>query len=103
MQKGAADKRFGLSYGFTLNRNRHLAEWRFLLFRTMIVTVKAPICNVIRMSLTPFRVVWLTAYVYVIPSVSHFSKFVRSCQCRFRLTKGAASAKIIKEGITVNG
>ena len=42
-------------------RNRHLAEWRFLLF-TMIVTVKAPICNVIRMSLTPFRVVWPTAY-----------------------------------------
>ena len=28
-------------------RNRHLPEWRFLLF-TIIVTVKAPICNVIR-------------------------------------------------------
>lgn len=27
----------------------------------MIVTVKAPICKVIRMSLTPFRVVWPTA------------------------------------------
>ena len=37
-------------------RNRHLAEWRFLLF-TIIVTVKAPICNVIRISSTPFRVV----------------------------------------------
>ena len=35
--------------------NRHLPEWRFLLF-TMIVTVKAPICNVIRISSTPFRV-----------------------------------------------
>ena len=42
------------------SRNRHLPEWRFLRF-TMIVTVKAPICKVIRMSLTPFRVVWLTA------------------------------------------
>ena len=29
-------------------RNRHLPEWRFLLF-TIIVTVKDPICNVIRM------------------------------------------------------
>ena len=38
------------------NGNRHFAEWRFLRF-TMIVTVKAPICKVIRMSLTPFRVV----------------------------------------------
>ena len=34
-------------------RNRHLAEWRFLLF-TMIVTVNRPICNVIRISNTPF-------------------------------------------------
>ena len=33
-------------------RNRHLAEWRFLLF-TMIVTVKGPICNVIRMASPP--------------------------------------------------
>ena len=32
-------------------RNRHFAEWRFLRF-TMIVTVNAPICNVIRISLT---------------------------------------------------
>ena len=29
------------------NRNRHRAGWRFLRFTT-IVTVKAPICNVIR-------------------------------------------------------
>lgn len=35
-------------------RNRHFAEWRFLLF-TMIVTVKAPMCNVIRMASPPFR------------------------------------------------
>ena len=41
-------------------RNRHLAEWRFLLF-TIIVTVYRPICKVIRMRLTPFRVVWPTA------------------------------------------
>ena len=27
-------------------RNRHLAEWRFLLF-TMIVTVKDPICRMV--------------------------------------------------------
>ena len=41
-------------------RNRHLPGWRFLLF-TMIVTVKGPICNVIRMCLTPFQGLWLTA------------------------------------------
>ena len=34
-------------------RNRHLAEWRFLLF-TIIVTVKEPICKVIRMVSPPF-------------------------------------------------
>ena len=34
-------------------RNRHLAEWRFLLF-TMIVTVNRPICSVIRMVSPPF-------------------------------------------------
>ena len=42
-------------------RNRHRPGWRFLRF-TMIVTVKAPICNVIRMASPPFRVVWLTAF-----------------------------------------
>ena len=41
-----------------MNRNRHLAEWRFLRF-TMIVTVKAPMCNVMRICLTPFRRLWL--------------------------------------------
>ena len=41
-------------------RNRHRAGWRFLRFTTM-VTVYGPMCNVIRMSLTPFRVVWPTA------------------------------------------
>ncbi len=34
--------------------NRHLAEWR-LLFFTIMVTVYLPICNVIRISFTPFR------------------------------------------------
>ena len=34
-------------------RNRHLAEWRFLLF-TMIVTVNRPICSVLRMVSPPF-------------------------------------------------
>ena len=34
-------------------RNRHLAEWRFLLFFIMIVTVKEPICKVIRMVSPP--------------------------------------------------
>ena len=34
-------------------RNRHLAEWRFLLF-TMIVTVNRPRCSVIRMVSPPF-------------------------------------------------
>ena len=41
-------------------RNRHRAGWRFLRF-TIIVTVKGPICNVIRMSPTPFREAWPTA------------------------------------------
>ena len=38
------------------NRNRHLAEWRFLLF-TVIVMVKLPICTVkvIGMVLTSFK------------------------------------------------
>ena len=48
-------------------RNRHRAGWRFLRFTT-IVTVKAPICKVIRMSLTPFRVVWPAAcLLYAVP------------------------------------
>jgi hypothetical protein len=34
------------------HRNRHLPEWRFLRF-TMIVTVKAPICSVIRTASPP--------------------------------------------------
>ena len=40
---------------FLWNRNRHLAEWRFLLF-TVIVMVKLPICtvNVMGTMLTPF-------------------------------------------------
>ena len=33
--------------------NRHLPEWRFLLF-TIIVTVKSPIWNVIRIVSPPF-------------------------------------------------
>lgn len=59
------------------SRNRHLAEWRFLLF-TMIVTVKAPICNVIRMSLTPFRVVWPTA--------------CRSCSAEYRIARNTTKS-----------
>ena len=35
-------------------RNRHLAEWRFLRFLMMIVTVKLPMCIVIRMVSPPF-------------------------------------------------
>ena len=40
---------------FLILRNRHLAEWRFLLF-TVIVMVKLPICtvNVMGTMLTPF-------------------------------------------------
>ena len=34
-------------------RNRHLAEWRFLRFLMMIVTVKLPMCIVIRMVSPP--------------------------------------------------
>ena len=46
-------------------RNRHLAEWRFLLF-TMIVTVNRPICNVIRIAPPPFGMVQLTACRFVL-------------------------------------
>ena len=35
-------------------RNRHLAEWRFSRFFIIIVTVKEPICKVIRMVSPPF-------------------------------------------------
>ena len=34
--------------------NRHLAEWRFSRFFIIIVTVKEPICKVIRMVSPPF-------------------------------------------------
>ena len=40
--------------GFKL-RNRHLREWRFLLF-TIIVTVNCPIWSVIRIKSPPFGV-----------------------------------------------
>ena len=36
------------------SENRHLAEWRFSRFFIMIVTVKEPICKVIRMVSPPF-------------------------------------------------
>ena len=42
-------------------RNRHLAEWRFLRFLMIIVTVKLPMCIVIRMVSPPLREVWPTA------------------------------------------
>nr|DAU57071.1 MAG TPA: hypothetical protein [Caudoviricetes sp.] len=54
-----------------------MAEWRFLLF-TMIVTVKAPICNVIRMSLTPLRVGWPTA--------------CRSCSAEYRIARNTTKS-----------
>ncbi len=43
------------------NRNRHRAGWRFLRF-TIMVTVKEPICKVIRMRFTSFREGPRTAY-----------------------------------------
>ncbi len=54
-RKRHCDKRlasFRYKFKFYLN-DRHL-HWRSLLF-TIIVTVYLPICNVIRISLTPFR------------------------------------------------
>ena len=44
-----------------LLENRHRAGWRFSRFFIIIVTVKEPICKVIRMVSPPFRVVWPTA------------------------------------------
>ena len=59
-RKGAATSGWPYSVRFLCGRNRHRAGWRFLRFTTM-VTVYGPMCNVIRMSLTPSRVVWPTA------------------------------------------
>ena len=53
-RKGRCGKRLALWVKETQMRNRHRPGWRFLLF-TMIVTVKGPICNVIRMASPPFR------------------------------------------------
>ena len=58
--KGAATSGWPDQESNSMARNRHRAGWRFLRFTTM-VTVYGPMCNVIRMSLTPFRVVWPTA------------------------------------------
>lgn len=57
-------KRLALEVNYGSIRNRHLAEWRFLLF-TLTVTVQNRTwkVNVIGMTITPFRVVWLTAAV----------------------------------------
>ena len=55
IEKGAATSGQPNAFRFLCDRNRHRAGWRFLRF-TMIVTVKGPICSVIRMSSTPFRV-----------------------------------------------
>ena len=45
-EKSTADKRLArVKQFYILYRNRHLAEWRFLLF-TVIVMVKLPICTV---------------------------------------------------------
>ena len=55
---GASGSARCYSFSGLCQRNRHLAEWRFLLF-TMIVTVKGPTCSVIRIGLTPFRRSWL--------------------------------------------
>jgi len=63
-RKGTADKRFSPEHeNWIQYRNRHLPEWRFLLF-TIIVTVKGPICNVIRIGLTSFRRMWLNRLPY---------------------------------------
>ena len=59
-RKGAATSGWPDQESNSMARNRHRAGWRFLRFTTM-VTVSGPMCNVIRMSLTPSRVVWPTA------------------------------------------
>ena len=56
--KGRCDKRLTptLTVHSKATKDRHLAEWRSLLF-TMIVTVNRPICNVIRIAPPPFGMV----------------------------------------------
>ena len=56
--KGRCDKRLTptLTVHSKATKDRHLAEWRSLLF-TMIVTVNRPICNVIRIASPPFGMV----------------------------------------------
>jgi hypothetical protein len=46
---------------FICSRNRHLPEWRFPHFFTIIVTVYCQICKVIRIVLTSFRRIEPTA------------------------------------------
>ena len=73
------DKRLALTKVLVnQKRNRHRAGWRFLRF-TMIVTVNGPICKVIRMRLTPFRVVWPTA-CRSCSAWRNYSNFLLFCQ-----------------------
>ena len=64
-------------------RNRHFAEWRFLLF-TIIVTVNRPICNVIRIGVTSSRRMWpkppAVVAVHVLNEIVAFPGVF--CQCR---------------------
>ena len=65
-------------------RNRHFAEWRFPRLFTIMVTVKAPICNVIRISFTSFSEVSAEPpTVYRIVSPAHTSEIIVTQKAEF--------------------
>ena len=65
-------------------RNRHFAEWRFPRLFTIMVTVKAPICNVIRISFTSFSEVSAEPpTVYRIVSPAHTGEIIVTQKAEF--------------------
>ena len=103
--KGEGEHRCRRSYPgkFRLcNRNRHRPGWRFLRFTTM-VTVKAPICNVIRMAPTSFRRMWANRLpLYALLPCWYCSRMYWACQRR-RLTSPGRCAIIKVKGSTAVG
>ena len=91
-EKGAATSGQPCMFQFISKRlrNRHLAEWRFLLF-TIIVTVKSLIWNVIRIVSPPLgdvtnRLPFVQRPMFTVPYLS------TNCNIRFICSVTAASA-----------
>jgi hypothetical protein len=92
MKKGVAEKRLRPKLRFYFsNRNRHLAEWRFLLFTvTVIVYPKIWKVNVIGIAAPPFRECDGTAFLrlatpalagdFIVQSLTGFVNQKRRCE-----------------------